>query len=120
MDFLNKDTDIKDLQDAVNILEKMQIPKITAGSVERLRHLQRPLASNAPLIFAMITGALAMLLVTGLILAIFIQVRRHKKAARKLNDPVMRYKELLKDPVNCDAFVKLIQDANVKGEADPS
>ena len=68
----------------------------------------------------MITSTLALLLVLGLILAIFIQVRRHQKTTRMLNDPVMRYKELLKNSDNCDALIKLIQDANAKGESDPT
>ena len=110
LEWLAEDTDIQTLDQAVKKLESMQIPDITSGSVQHLQHFQRPLIRNTPLVSSMVISSLALFIILGLILAICIQQRRHRLAARKLHDPVVRYQQVLKNSENVEALLQLIQD----------
>ena len=117
LDWLASSTDIDSLETAVEQLEAMQIPDITTGSVQHLHSLQRPLIHNYPLTSTMVVSWLAFLLVVGLILAICIQTRRHRLAAKRINDPFARYQELLTKNENVEALLELIKD---KVQDDPN
>ena len=111
LNFISDDTNIGDLDEAVKTLEGLNINDIDAGSVGRLRHLQRPLPSNTPLLFTMVASFVALFLVTSLIIVILWQIRRHRIANRKLNDPMYRYKDLLKSEAAYEVIAKLVEEA---------
>ena len=116
MDFLSQDTEIKDLEQAVKTLEDMNLPEISSGAVERLRHLQRPLVSDTPLLSTMAISSLALCLVIGLIAAILWQIRHHRLIRQRQADPMYRFKELLKSEEGYESIQKLIEHA--KGDKD--
>ena len=107
----DKERRIRELEEAVKTLESMNLPEISSGSVERLRHLQRPLTTDTPLLSTMAMASLALCLVIGLIAAILWQIRHHRVVKQRQADPMYRFKELLKTEDGYESIQRLLEHA---------
>ena len=106
VDFLQNDTMINDLEDAMEVLKKVII---TADTITQIKTKFTPFYKKPLPTATVAPGTIALILILSLLAVVFWQAWRTKRRERQAADPVIRFKELIRKHDNIDSILGLLE-----------
>ena len=106
VDFLQNDTTINDLEDAMEVLKKVII---TADTITQIKTKFTPFYKKPLPTATVAPGTIALILILSLLAVVFWQAWRTKRRERQAADPVIRFKELIRKHDNIDSILGLLE-----------
>ena len=110
VDFLQNDTTINDLEDAMEVLKKVKgLPIITADTITQIKTKFTPFYKKPLPTATVALRTIALILILSLLAVVFWQAWRTKRRERQAADPVIRFKELIRKHDNINSILGLLE-----------
>ena len=106
VDFLQNDTMINDLEDAMEVLKKVII---TADTITQIKTKFTPFYKKPLPTATVALRTIALILILSLLAVVFWQAWRTKRRERQAADPVIRFKELIRKNDNIESILGLLE-----------